>query len=144
MRDPILMHALRRLRARDVVDEERAFRPLEGALLDAAVPFLPEDVPDHERHVRRLARRFDPQVFLRDFRADGRDVIVRKLVDHEAPDQARLAHGAVAEEQDLSLDVVIDHGDPAPCRRHSYNACWLNVSDANTDLSSDETGAADG
>src|SRR6266581_3285734 len=123
MRDPILVEALGRLRASHVVDQERAFRPLERTLLDPPVSLLAQDVPDHERHVGRLAGRLDPQVFLRDFRADRRDVIVRELVDHEASNEARLAHGAVAEEQDLSLDVVIDHDGLAPCRGHSYNAC---------------------
>ena len=79
-----------------------------------------------------MARRLDPQVLLRDLRPDRRDVLVGKLVDDEAADEARLPHGAVAEEEDLSFDMVINHGDAVPCGPRAYNACWLNVTRANT------------
>src|SRR5919201_1120839 len=51
--NPILLEAHRRVRARDVVDDQGALRPLERAFLDPLVPLLPEDVPDHERQVGR-------------------------------------------------------------------------------------------
>src|SRR3989442_11118557 len=132
MRDPVIWEAVRGLRSGHVVDEERTLGPLEGTVLDAAVALLAEHVPNHERQVGRPSRRLNPQVFLRHFRPDCGDVIVRELVDDEASDQAGLAHRTVAKEQDLSLDAIIDHGDVSPCGRHAYNDCWLNVRDANT------------
>src|SRR5436309_15825607 len=132
MRDPVVLAAVRGLRSGHVVHEERTLGPLKGTVLDAAVTLLAEHVPDHECQVGRPSRRLDPQVFLRHFRPDCRDVIVRELVDDEASDQTGLPHRTVAKEQDLSLDAIIDHGDVSPCRRHAYNGSWLNVRAANT------------
>src|SRR2546427_5109666 len=132
MRDLLIWEALGGLWSGHVIHEKRTLGPLKGTVLDAAVALLAEHVPDHERQVGRPSRRLDSQVFLRHFRPNRRDVIVRELVDDEASDQAGLPHRAVAKEQDLSLDAIIDHGDVSPCRRHAYNGCWLNVRDANT------------
>src|SRR2546425_13252903 len=132
MRDPVILEAVRGLRSGHVIHEERTLGPLKGTVLDAAVALLAEHVPDHERQVGRPSRRLDSQVFLRHFRPNRRDVIVRELVDDEASDQAGLPHRAVPKEQDLSLDAIIDLGAFSPSGPHSYNGCWLNVRVANT------------
>src|SRR3989441_13021911 len=132
MRDPVILEAVRGLRSGNGITEERPLGPLKGSVLDAAVALLAEHVPDHERQVGRPSRRLDSQVFLRHFRPNRRDVIVRELVDDEASDQAGLPHRAVAKEQELSLDALIVHGDVSPCWRYAYNGWWLNVRDANT------------
>src|SRR5436853_1535378 len=79
MRDPVVLEAVRGLRSGHVIHEERTLGPLKGTVLDAAVAFLAEHVPDHERQVGRPSRRLDPQVFLRHFRPDRGDVIVENL-----------------------------------------------------------------
>src|SRR5207245_11063261 len=132
MRDPVVLEAVLGLLSGHVLHEERSLGPLKGTVLDAAVALLAEHVPDHERQVGRPSWRLDPQVFLRHFRPDRRDVIVRELVDDEASDQAGLPHRTVAKEQDLSLAAIIDHGDVPPSRPHAYNDSWLNLRDANT------------
>src|SRR5205823_5209051 len=128
---PVFFEARDRLRARDVVDEEGALRALERALLDPFVTLLPKDIPNHERQVGRPTGGLEPEVLFRHLRADRRDVLVGELVHDEPADQAGLPDRAVAEEQYLSLDTIVDHREVASFGGPAYNASWLNVSRAN-------------
>src|SRR5207247_2043072 len=69
---------------------------------------------------------------------------VHLVPDDDEGDRVWFPPSSVAEEEDLPLDVVVDHRGAAPCRAHAYNACWLNVILANTGVPIEEIGGADG
>src|SRR2546426_1146510 len=82
---------------------------LDRGLLNAAVSFLTEDVPDLHDHLDFGQGGPEAQAPFRDLRADRGDVVVRILVDDEATDQRCLPDAAVAQEHDLRLHRLARH-----------------------------------
>src|SRR3972149_4445635 len=107
--EPVVRETPDRVRPGHVVHEQGALAPDERALLDVLVALLTEDVPDHEGQVDGPVWVLHAKVFLRDLRADRRDVVIRELVHDEPADEGGLADRAVPEEEDLPLDVIVHH-----------------------------------
>ena len=108
-RDPVFLERPAALVVRAVVHEEDPLGPLDRGLLDAAVPFLTEDVPDLHDHLDFRQGGPEAQAPFRDLRADRGDVVVRILVDDEATNERCLPDAAVAQEHDLRFHRLARH-----------------------------------